>query len=184
MAVQLMLRATRPSSADPLAREVARAILQAMLPGLVNVAKRLRWGRGGEWTSGGAFFADVLATAWEVVDSWAGQDRPYAASDILSATRCRLRRQIDRHRADTEGATPLAHPDAAGRCYSNQSDLEVLASALIDLEESGLERNDAAIGYAHFVLGLSIAELARVTGHTRRHLSHRRRHVEHVLSRG
>jgi len=43
---------------------------------LVTVARRLSWGSGGDWDDGGAFFADLTATAWEVIASWAGDDRP------------------------------------------------------------------------------------------------------------
>ena len=53
-----------------------------------------RWGSGGDWDGGGAFFADPVTTAWEVIVDWAGDDRDYAVLDLLSAIRCRLRRQL------------------------------------------------------------------------------------------
>ncbi len=77
---------------------IPRALLQALVPGLLSVAKRLSWGRGGDWESGGPFFSDLVTTAWEVIADWAGQDRPYAALDLLSAIRCRSRRQLVAHR--------------------------------------------------------------------------------------
>ena len=117
-----------------------RAILQALLPGLVTVARRLSWGSGGDWVDGRSFFSDLLTTTWEVISDWSGQDRPYALLDILSATRCRMRRQILSRRSAREvmagtdlersfGSTPAA----------DMSGLELLARTLEDL--SGNELN-------------------------------------------
>ena len=94
--IQAMLRS---QGVHPL---VPRAVLQAILPGLVSVARRLSWGAGGDWNGGGAFFVDLLTTAWEVVVEWAGDDRDYAVLDLLSAIRCRLRRQRLSQRAGHE----------------------------------------------------------------------------------
>ena len=66
----------------------------ALVPGLIIVARKLQWGKGGDWRDGSEFFGDVLATTWLVLQEWSGQDRPYAVLDLLSAIRCRLRRQL------------------------------------------------------------------------------------------
>jgi hypothetical protein len=151
---------------------LARAILQAILPGLVSVARRLSWGAGGEWTDGGAFFSDLVTTAWEVIAAWAGQDRQYAVLDLLSAIRCRMRRQfIERERTKELPLGPefedrvIAHP-SFGRTA-----LDELASAIEEHVDLGLDPVDGAVLYGVRVLGLTTADLARISGRSRRYLS-------------
>jgi len=156
---------------------VPRAILQALLPGLVTVARRLSWGAGGEWDDGGAFFADLVATAWEVIVAWSGEDRSYAVLDLLSAVRCRLRRQAARHRSAWEQAAPGLDPERGplGPPTNGTTGLDDLARAIDALSGRGLEPGDAAVLYGHCVLGLTTTELSRMTGRSRRHLDTRRR---------
>lgn len=154
---------------------VPRAVLQAMLPGLVGVARRLAWGAGGEWADGGAFFVDVITTAWEVIVEWAGDDREYAVLDVLSAVRCRLRRQLLRHRALAVRAAPTSvDSSSASPWRQGGSDLDELAKAIEDATGTGLDGTDASVLYAHRVLGYSLTELSRLTGRSRRYLSERR----------
>jgi hypothetical protein len=180
-----LLRAMlRSSGTHPL---VPRAILQALLPGLVNVARRLAWGTGGDWEDGGAFFADAVATAWEVVVAWGGQDRPYAVLDLLSAVRCRLRRQVERHRAVVDQWTVgLADNEATvgPATAAAGTDLDLLARALDDLSGRGLDRADAAVLYGHRVLGLTLSELSRLSGRSRRQLSNGHQRAERALCQG
>jgi hypothetical protein len=175
--LQAMLRS---QSVHPL---VARAVLQAVVPGLVSVARRLAWGAGGDWPDGGAFFADLVATTWEVIVAWSGEDRDYAVLDLLSAVRCRLRRQLLAQRAVHDRTElGLGDDDAVlGRAGSGPSDLDLLADAIDDLTGRGLDRSDAAVLYGSRVLGLSISELAALTGRSRRHLSERRQRAEQAL---
>jgi hypothetical protein len=182
-AAQLVRALLRSSRVHPL---VPRAIMQALLPGLVSVSRRLAWGTGGEWGDGGAFFADAVATSWEVVMDWSGQDRPYAVLDLLSAVRCRLRRQVERHRAGTEQmALGLAGQEATEfAAVSSGPDLDLLARTLDDLAGHGLDPGDAAVVYGHRVLGLSLSELSRLSGRSRRHLSNRNHRAERVLCQG
>jgi hypothetical protein len=162
---------------------VPRAILQAILPGLVSIARRLSWGSGGEWDDGGAFFVDALTTAWEVIVEWSGEDRDYAVLDILSAVRCRLRRQLLRHRARIERTIPSADPDVAiATPRVGQSDLDELARAIDDVTGHGLDAADAAVLYAHRVLGYTMTELAKLTGRSRRHLGDRRERAVQALT--
>jgi hypothetical protein len=49
--VRVMLR---EAPLDPL---IVRCLIQALLPGLLTIAKRLRWGQGGEWDDGSEFFS-------------------------------------------------------------------------------------------------------------------------------
>lgn len=171
----------RSEEAHPL---VARAIVQAILPGLVGVARRLSWGSGGEWPDAGAFFSDLVTTAWEVVVEWSGQTRPYAAPDLLSAARCRLRRQLLRYRGRADRPTRARDHDAAadrGVVHSDRSDLEELAYAIDAQWGRGDGGDDGAVLYAHRVLGYSLAELSRLTGHSRRYLGERRDRAAEAL---
>jgi len=174
--IQAMLRA---QALHPL---IPRAILQALLPGLITVARRLSWGSGGDWIDGGAFFTDLVTTTWEVTTEWAGEDRPYAVLDLLSAVRCRMRRQILGRRSIREVASG---PDLDHRlrttASSDLSDLELLARSIEDLRGTQLDPADAAVLYGNRVLGLSMTELARMTGRSRRFLADRRRRAEEQI---
>lgn len=175
--IQAMLRSQH---VHPL---IPRAILQAMLPGLVGVARRLAWGAGGEWPDGGAFFVDLLTTTWETIVEWSGDDRPYAVLDLLSAVRCRMRRQLMRHRAVVEHHTPA--PDAGAStatCSPGSSDLDELARALDEAVAGGLDTTDASVLYAHRVLGYTLTELSALTGRSRRYLSERRDRATQALT--
>jgi hypothetical protein len=173
---RLMLRA---GAAHPL---VPRALVQALVPGIIGVGRRLSWGKGGEWDSQDAFTLDAIATAWEVVVEWSGEDRPYAVLDVLSAVRCRLRRRIVRSTAlrRVERLAPeeehLAEPPA--KC---SSDLEELARA-IEREQRRLDKTDGDVLYAHRVLGYSLSELSAASGHSRRFLAARRDRAVAVLT--
>lgn len=166
-------------------RLVPRAIVQALTPGLVSVGRRLGWGAGGEWPDGGAFLADALATLWEVVEEWAGEDRSYAVLDLLSAVRCRLRRRLLQHRRQQDRVLPVPQVDAdvrAGRWCSADTDVDQLAAAIDGAWGRELDRTDAAVLYAHSVLGYSLSELSALTGRSRRYLGARRDHAAQVLT--
>ncbi|MGH8989517.1 MAG: hypothetical protein ACRDXC_13140 [Acidimicrobiales bacterium] len=161
----------RSGHAHPL---LSRALVQALVPGLVGVARRLTWGKGGEWEDQATFLVDTIATAWEIVEEWSGQDRTYAVLDVLSAVRCRLLRRLRRHRAlqrrervDSEEARL---PEVAAK---GGSDAEELARVLAR-ERHALDAADAAVLYAHRVLGYSLSELSACSGHSRRFLAARR----------
>jgi hypothetical protein len=170
----------RAQSLDPL---IPRALLQALVPGLVSVARRLSWGAGGDWESGGAFFADLLAIAWEVILAWAGEERDYAVMDVLSAVRCRARRQLLNAKARrNQMVLGLDQQDRlCNLAATSETDLEILAKSLGDLEENGLTAGEAAVLYGRRVLGYSVAELSRLTGRTRRHIEARSRSAERQL---
>lgn len=168
-AAQVLRAMLRSQEVHPL---IPRAILQAIVPGLVTVAHRLSWGSGGEWSGGGAFFTDLITTAWEVIVEWAGQDRTYAVLDLLSAIRCRLRRQLLSHRADGDRVIPGLDverlPPVPWR--NGSTDLDELARSLDELSGNGLDPIDAAVLYGNGVLGFTITELSRMSGLSRRHL--------------
>ncbi|HVA08878.1 MAG TPA: hypothetical protein VNG12_19255 [Acidimicrobiales bacterium] len=161
----------REATLDPL---VGRFILQALVPGMMTVANRLRWGHGGDWEGGDDFFAELLSTAWVVVRDWSGQDRPYAAGDLLSAIRCRMRRTLFRAKdlqLQHVQITPAVSETLTAR---SETDLERLARELIELRREGMRSDEVEVLYAHHVLGYSIAELAVFTGRERRALYSRR----------
>ena len=166
--VRLMLR---ESSADPL---IIRFLVQALLPGLLSVAAKLQWGNGGDWSDGDEFFTDLLSTTWIVVDEWSGQDRPYAVLDLLSAIRCRLRRQLFRTKDTRRQEVPLHVEHTSRQVANSETELEQLARDFIDLRHQGMRTDEIEVLYAQHVLGFSIAELAHVTGRNRRTLYARR----------
>jgi hypothetical protein len=161
----------REAEFDPL---VSRFLLQALIPGMLSIATRLRWGQGGDWEDGSAFFTELISTTWEVLSDWAGQDRPFAVLDLLSAARCRIRRQLFRER-DLRNLHVRLNPDAAANITArSETDLEQLTRTLIDLRQRGMRAEDVEVIYAQHVLGYSISELAAVTGRDRRALYARR----------
>jgi hypothetical protein len=172
-AARLIRVLLRDAGTDPFLR---RMLVQALIPGLVSVAGKLRWGRGGEWQDGEEFFGELLSTTWLVIEEWSGQDRPYAVLDLLSAIRCRLRRQLFRSKELSERCVAFG-PDlveANARPTLPETDLEKLTRLLIDLHEEGMRHGDVQVLYAHHVLGYSMAELSALTGRDRRALYARR----------
>jgi DNA-directed RNA polymerase specialized sigma24 family protein len=153
---------------------IVRFLIQAMLPGLLSVAKRLHWGQGGDWDDGSEFFSEMLSTTWMVLFEWSGQDRPYAVLDLLSAIRCRMRRQLFRAKEQRQQQVQIKPGSSEPRASNFETDLEVLARTLIDLRQEGMRAEDVEVLYAHHVLGYSMAELAVVTGRERRALYVRR----------
>jgi DNA-directed RNA polymerase specialized sigma24 family protein len=169
-AARLVRVLLREGGADPF---LTRMLVQVLLPGLITVAGKLKWGRGGEWEDGDEFFGELLTTAWMVVQEWAGQDRPYAVLDLLSAIRCRVRRQLFRFKEQSRWTVPLS-ADAAERSAHDTTDLDELARILVDLRRDGMREEDAQVLYTHHVMGYSMAELAELTGRDRRVLYSRR----------
>ena len=170
-AARLVRVLLRESGCDPF---ISRLLVQALVPGLITLAGKLQWGKGGEWSDATEFFSDVLATTWLVLQEWSGQDRPYAVLDLLSAIRCRLRRQLFRAKDQGQLSATLETEHAAARESCWETDLEELARLLIDLRREGMRTDEVEVLYAQHVLGFSIAELAAITGRDRRVLYARR----------
>ncbi len=170
-AARLLSVLLREADADPF---VCRMLVQLLVPGLVTVAGKLQWGRGGEWQNGEEFFGELLATTWLVLQEWSGQDRPYAVLDLLSAIRCRLRRQLLRSKDLGGRSVPLGTDAVDEPSPRSETDLEELARILIDLHHDGMRADEIQVLYAHHVLGYSMAELVALTGRDRRALYARR----------
>jgi len=170
-AARLVRILLRESDADTF---IGRMLVQALLPGLLTVAGKLRWGQGGDWQDGEEFFGELLTTTWLIQREWAGQDRPYAVLDLLSAIRCRLRRQLFRDKELGERAAIFNQEESVARAARAETDLEELARILVDLHRAGMRTDDVQVLYAHHVLGYSMAELVAMTGRNRRALYARR----------
>jgi DNA-directed RNA polymerase specialized sigma24 family protein len=98
--------------------------------------------------------------------------------DLLSAIRCRLRRQLLRSKDVGGRSTPLGSESdetATATCTARaETDLEELTRMLIELHHEGMRPDEVQVLYAHHVLGYSVAELAALTGRDRRALYARR----------
>jgi len=77
---------------------VRRALVQALLPGVVSVCRQLRFGQG-IVDQPHETVAMAVSLLNELIVDWAGQSRPYAAPDLLSALRGRLRRWLLKEKA-------------------------------------------------------------------------------------
>ncbi len=95
---------------------------------------------------------------FEVISDWAGQDRPYAVLDLLSAARCRIRRQLFKERDVRRRTVALTPEMPQASSTSSESALEELTRSLVALHRSGAHRDDVAVVYAQHVLGYSISE--------------------------
>ncbi len=145
-----IVRALLIEASDDLTR---RALLQTLLPGVVSVCRQLRFGQG-IVDEPREVVAMAISLLVEVLDDWAGQARAYAAPDLLSALRCRLRRWLlkekDARRHDgfaTEG-------EPVGRTTSPlQTRLETL--------RDGPHERLARLTYQCVFAGIPLQELAQ-----------------------
>jgi hypothetical protein len=155
---------------------IPRAIIQALIPGVVGVSRRVD-SADGPWSDLDQFFVDAISCLWEQIITWSGTTRPYAAGDLLSGVRTRLRtlqareRRHRSRRADTPDALDLI-PAPVGR-----SGEELLAAELIEATGHGLTPTDASLLYSTAILGMSVAEVADHTGESVTRLRRRRRNV-------
>jgi hypothetical protein len=137
---------------DPVLR---RCLLQTMLPGIVSVARVLQFGEGIA-DSPRTFLADALAEAVELLLDWAGQQRPYAAPDLLAALRCRLRRRMLAEKVRRAELTPV--PES----LDDESMKTALSHQLAIAATEGV--TDVDLLYARCVLGYTATELATAVG--------------------
>ena len=153
---------------------VPRAIIEALIPGILALPRSLDLADG-PWCDFDAFYGDAISALWELTTRWSGTHRPYAAGDLLSAVRTRLRTLQSserRHRSrqsDTPGELDTL-PASIGRTGE-----ELLAAAIVDATGHGLTIADAAVLYATRVLGMSLAEVADIAGVPAGHLRYRHR---------
>jgi hypothetical protein len=139
---------------DPMLR---RCLLQTLLPGIVSVARKLRFGEGIA-DDPRTFLADALAEATDLLLDWAGQQRAYAAPDLLGALRCRMRRRMLADKARRQEL--VEPPDRAGDdgCHAPGTFAYELATA------AAAGDTNVRLLYARCVLGYSSAQLAVAMG--------------------
>jgi hypothetical protein len=155
---------------DAADRDIHRMLLHTLLPGVVSVCRSLRFGRG-VVTEPGEFMTEAVTTLSELLTEWAGQHRAYAAPDILSALRGRLRRWIIKEKAlrDSVAIDPQ-HP--AGETDNLESRLAAFAH--------GDHADLARAVYDRVIAGLSLSEIAAQRGTDPRRL---RRELEEFVTR-
>ena len=90
-----LVQALLQDAADPL---LHRALLQTMLPGVVSVCRQLHFGRG-VVDEPRELMDETISMASELIVDWAGQSRLYAAPDLVSALRSRMRRWLLKEKA-------------------------------------------------------------------------------------
>jgi hypothetical protein len=159
-AAEVITAMLRSADVDAL---VPRAIIEALIPGILALPRSLALADG-PWCDFDAFHADAISALWELTTRWSGTHRPYAAGDLLSGVRTRLRTLQSserRHRSrqsDTPGELDTL-PASIGRTGE-----ELLAAALAEAPGHGLKVADAAVLYATRVLGMSLTEVADIAG--------------------
>jgi len=160
---------------------IARALLQTMLPGIVSIARRLRWGAGtGDDPS--TFLADLITVMFELIVEWGGQQRPYAAPDLLNAARCRMRRRIEA--LDDHSVIGLERSD--GSLLEPTPTIDLDPADDLEAQIAILCEGDpiAAAGLlGRVVLGYTYREIGEMTGHSPRLLAERSRAVARRIQR-
>jgi hypothetical protein len=144
-----IVRALLQEASDP---DVHRALLQTLLPGVVSVCRQLRFGDGIVEEANETLSVAVSLLSELLVD-WAGQSRQYAAPDLLSALRGRLRRWLLKEK---EARRALANDSAAERRAPESSTLMTRLEGLRGGEHDRLAR----LTYARVFEGRSLRELA------------------------
>ena len=163
----------RGADADVL---IPRAIIQALIPGVLALPQRVDTAVG-PWCDLDAFYADAISALWELTTSWSGTHRPYAAGDLLSGVRTRLRtlQSSERRHRSRQSGTP-GELDTVSASIGRTGE-ELLAAALAEAPGHGLKVADAAVLYATRVLGMSLAEVADLAGVPAGHLRRQRRNA-------
>ena len=144
-----IVRALLEEAGDP---EIHRALLQTLIPGIVSVCRQLRFGDGivedPSETVGVA-----LGLASELLKDWAGQSRQYAAPDVLSAIRGRLRRWLLKEKAARRAVSNFDQHDEPA------IEASPLLARLHSFRGSQYDRI-ARITYARVYEGRSLREVA------------------------
>jgi hypothetical protein len=111
-AAEVIAAMLRSADTDAL---VPRAIIEALIPGVLALPRRFDLAEG-PWCDLDAFHADAISALWELTTRWSGTHRPYAAGDLLSGVRTRLRTLQSserRHRSRQPSWTPSRHRSVA-----------------------------------------------------------------------
>jgi len=144
-----LVQALLEDAQDPL---LHRALVQTLLPGIVSVCRQLRFGEG-IVDEPSETLAIAITLAGELVSDWAGQSRPYAAPDLLSALRGRLRRYLLKEK---EARRAFSGNGAVEFASGANSTLETRLEALCGTTHERLAR----LTYARVFEGVSLKVLA------------------------
>jgi hypothetical protein len=144
-----IVRALLEEASNP---DVHRALLQTLLPGVVSVCRQLRFGDG-IIDDPGETLSMAVSLLSELLIDWAGQSRQYAAPDLLSALRGRLRRWLLKEK---EALKNVSHFDQVDRAADESSPLLTRLESLRGGEHDRLVR----LTYARVFEGRSFRELA------------------------
>lgn len=136
-------------ASDP---DVHRALLQTLLPGVVSVCRQLRFGDG-IIDEPSETLAVAIGLLSELLVDWAGQSRQYAAPDLLSALRGRLRRWLLKEKSAIQ---TLSRFDPVDEPAMQSSGLLTRLETLRGGEHDRLAR----LTYARVFEGRSFRELA------------------------
>jgi hypothetical protein len=144
-----IVRALLQEASDP---DVHRALLQTLLPGVVSVCRQLRFGDG-IVEEANETLSVAISLLSELLVDWAGQSRQYAAPDLLSALRGRLRRWLLKEKEARRAISPI---DLADQPAPEGSALITRLESLRGGEHDRLAR----LTYARVFEGRSLRELA------------------------
>jgi len=131
--------------------QIHRALLQTMIPGIVSVCRQLRFGDG-IIDDPSETLGVAIGLASELMVDWSGQTRQYAAPDLLSALRGRLRRWLLK-----EKSVRFAH------CGDEREEVAEENSPLLTRLQSlrgGNYERLARITYARVFEGMTLKEVA------------------------
>jgi len=157
------------------------ALVRVLVPGLVAVARSMRWGAGGPWNDRGEFETDLVAAAWRSAHAHAGRSLERPCRTMLEQARRSLRTDVERHRRETARRRPA---DALDELAASETDhLTELAKGLAQLAGSVIPERDAALLLANRVHGYRLSELAELSGESVAQLSYRRRRAESAVYR-
>jgi hypothetical protein len=143
-----IVRALLEEATDP---DIHRALLQTLLPGVVSVCRQLRFGEG-VIDEPSEMLAMAVSLLSELLVDWSGQSRTYAAPDLLSALRGRVRRWMLKEK---EARYSVANFELADRADEEASPLLTRLESL-RVDHDRLVR----LTYARVFEGRSLRELA------------------------
>ena len=144
-------------AADP---ELCQALVVALIPGFHRVAAELA--QKFHRSAADSFVPEIITSGFEIIGRWAGQDRAYAGPDILSAARCKVRREavreITRANLESDSGTPNGVEWAAVEVPP-----DFYRAALNDFVGTGHDRA-ARMAIAATYEGSSWSEIAQLEG--------------------
>jgi hypothetical protein len=132
--------------------EIHRTLLQTLIPGIVSVCRQLRFGEGINGDPSETV-SMALSLASELLVDWAGQSRQYAAPDLLSALRGRVRRWLLKEKVALRSVSNF------DRIEPPAIEASPLLTRLNSFRGSQYDRI-ARITYARVFEGLSLREVA------------------------